>query len=260
MIHPRQTLEEIAVARYATLNNLASYTTSLWGSRRTVKRNLTSLLENGLIRKLTPNMRPVEPAREEFYAVTQAGANELGEPELASKIWQKSNAPEDRYHESAKVDVVIAFHRLYGASISYEPVRFEHGKEVYRPDATIKIGKCTYYLEVETKYTKDHCKIVQKMQECLTYPIGKAQILLVYAPTFSNPQTFNVTQRPYLSAKNNEVDESLFRGHFRGFMGLLDKKKISHGAFRILPFIDFYRLNEVVWHNCRGERGKLINS
>lgn len=166
-------------------------------------------------------------------------------------------------HQSGVHDILIAFVKLfpyYDVTIKEQPVLRKDGYS-YQPDAVIKLRHYNtnkeYYFVLEFERTKAP-NIIDKKKFKKLFTYGKflelpenTKILYVYSTGFDNYLRPMQYTDPITDTKVNSLRYSL-----RSVWEYM--KHYSDQRFLLMAFPDFYRLDEAVWLNCKGDWVKLI--
>lgn len=248
----------------ATLNNFYSLTAKTHkGGLLFTRKLFKSYISDGLIEKIEPIGKPANKVREVFYCLTKKGAMYIGRSdEYKYKKYQRS--PHNALHESMKFDIALSFLRLY----PNKKFTFRYDSSLYgvRPDILIRVEsqnpkELTRFLlvEIERKKTIDrvfHEKIkryeelFKAIEQKKSHNLSQFKCLFVYTDIwydgFLRPQEYNSS--PLIATKINEVNYLLKNLVHRYCSNLAYKR------YLFMPFHDFHRLNEMVWHTQDGNR------
>jgi len=263
MTSKKQLLHDVLdIGGVFTLNNLYSpIATTYKGAMRRLYEYKDFWLENGFIQEMKPydNYKPQNPGNELFYCLTKKGAAFIGRDDYDYNKALKSPHLENIMHESAKFDVALSFIRLYrdwDVKIEYKTFKG------LRPDIFISMrrnGVILHFL-VEIERKKDASRVLRekvkeqyqqklKISETRNSLPESFNVLIVYSSLTYNPFT-----RPQQMTGNIVKDIQDLRNET---WNLAVSSKLPIAKFIALP--DAFYLNETVWFNHRGERGRLIN-
>lgn len=255
----KQILEAFRVVRMAT-----PYHFQTWTHRRTkdlrtgvtgANNHLKNLLALGLIKPIEIYPKYEKPRRRAtFYQLTdegkqQAGTKERGRDRISAKMVE---------HESALIDILLAFHMLYKdyrVEIEY-PEKGRKQDGAVNPDAVVKLKglDSEYHFIVEMERCDTFADIRnEKIARYNKFDFSKlglskrTRVLIVYTNRY-----YNVFARPMeKNPDNHKVEQELDR-----LLDTMPKDIKSH--FRFLPFHDFHILNQVIWRTPDGGYTKLI--
>ena len=262
-------LEELVAIQAASINTLFSYDAKTYaGSVLFANRKINEYLKKDLVRAIPFNIRPSHIRRQTLYQATKKGCKLLGrENEYHNKDHQSYNALN---HELMKYDVALAFKRLYpdyNIHIEYEKTFRTDEKKGLRADIFIRAtklnGSKSYDFIIETEHKDDLTQTFNDKMKPYDKAIkngllknnnlsDKTKVLFVCAhshtPTWIRPQEYNDKENL------NPVMLS-----YKQFEGLMAKVKVFDDKyFRLIPFLDFYKLNEPIWRIPSGTMIKII--
>lgn len=134
----------------------------------------------------------------------------------------------------------------------------------YRPDALVKLisrdNKKEYDFLIELERTKRPIEIkkgkfdkIESLNLFSTYGLSENTKILI----FYSYEKYNVYSRP-LEYSNPIVKKEIDAVKSRIEQLLNYAKPYPNHKYRIIPFHDFYKLNEAVWYTPQGRRVKLI--
>lgn len=256
----------LEIGGVATLNNLYSQSAKTYkGSLLFARKLFNTYSEEKLLEKIEPIGKPANKSREVFYCLTKKGADYIGRPnEYKYKKFQKS--PNNVMHESMKFDIALSFLKKYPHKKF--TIRYDSSFYGVRPDILIRVEsdnpkKVTRFLlvEIERKKTVDRVfnEKIKRYEEMFiaiaknkSHNINQFTVLFVYTDiwydVFLRPQQYNDPNVIHHIEHVNILVKNLILNYCR---------YLPDQRYRFIPFHDFYRLHEAIWHTPLWNRVSL---
>jgi hypothetical protein len=249
-------LDQLITLQYATANNFYSpRAKNPLGAVLNARKHFAFLEKQGYIRRLPLDEKPKNKMRETFYQVTAKGAHRADR--RLEYRYKEYKAITNVKHESMKIDVAMSFLRGWPDwLINFDYKRSIAGKA---PDIFVTMrdrdDKYCFVVEIERKRSPSRVlmETAKKWENIKFHKFGlpiMTKVLIVYAPNY-----FDVLIRPNQYAEIwpqvAEVKKD-FERLILNAKGLSDK-------FLFLPFYDFDKSSQAVWHRPDGEKKMLIN-